>query len=552
MNLKKLLAVYFLMVIFSPSILAVHYTEKRINEIIDSLNEVPKAIRDDFEILKELDSASRAISYDRGVVYANIGLAYHYRGQNTKMVAHYIAVSDKILVENPSAFTTTNLVEHYLIKGFNYGEQGNTLRELHYYLKADTLAADDPTGELQIGVKFLLLNYHGRKKEYEKALACNREVIAYHAEHQTDAGGVHSYAMSLQNGGLLHLALHQYDSAVYYGNKALDAGLASFSEGPWGTYVLLGKAYLGLGKLDEAEKYVMLLNEGELAPFSELSVRTALLSADLFYERKNYTEAAKKYQIAAVQSDSVGWLSGITSGRGGFIRSELYGLNRPDLVADLNRIDSLTQASNKKQSDAIEKQLLVQYETSEKELEIQRLQLQNQEKRALIIQVVIGAVLVALVLLMLIYRNRTRRKLLSVEVERQRLEALVVKTELNEAAKRIQAKTAMIDRLERDVENKEVVLANEMMALLDQKYIDEADWASIVMHFDSLHDNFTKKILMQYPNLKPGDIRLLLLINLGYSNKGISAVNNITEDGVKKAKRRLLNKMRLEDFPRVT
>lgn len=552
MNLKKLLGVFFLMVIFSPSALAVPYSEKRIDEIIDSLNEVPKAIRDDFEILMELDSASQALCYDRGLVYANIGLAYHYRDLNTEMVAHYIAVSDKVLVENPAAFTTTNLVEHYLIKGFNCGEQGNTLRELHYYLKADTLAGNDPTGELQIDVKFLLLNYYNRKKEYEKALTCNLELIAYHAAHQNDAGGVHSYAMSLQNAGLLHLALHHNDSAVYYANRSLDAGLGSFSEGPWGAYVLLGKAYLGLGELDEAENYVRLLSENEVAPFSEISVKTALLSADLFYERENYTEAAKKYQIAAVESDSIGWLSGITSARAGLIRAELYGLNRPDLVAHFNLIDSIRHVSNKKQSEAIERQLIVQYETSEKELEIQRLQLQNQEKRALIIQVIVGAVLVVFVSVMLVYRNRTRRKLLATEVERQRLAALVVKTELNEAAKRIQAKTAMIDRLERDVENKEAVLANEMMALLDQKYIDEADWAAIIMHFDSVHDNFTKKMHAEHPNLKPGDIRLLLLINLGYSNKGISAVNNITEDGVKKAKRRLLNKMQLIDFPRVT
>ena len=58
-------------------------------------------------------------------------------------------------------------------------------------------------------------------------------------------------------------------------------------------------------------------------------------------------------------------------------------------------------------------------------------------------------------------------------------------------------------------------------------------------------------IYSDYPQLKPNDMRLLILINLGYSNKGISIINNITESGVKKAKQRLRQKMGVEEFPMI-
>ncbi len=150
------------------------------------------------------------------------------------------------------------------------------------------------------------------------------------------------------------------------------------------------------------------------------------------------------------------------------------------------------------------------------------------------------------------YLNKFHQKLLRLELERQRLAALVAQNELNQAAEFIQANTAMINQLERAVESKEAALANEIVVLLDQKYVSEAVWATVITHFDSINNNFTKKIQAEFPFLKPGDMRLLILINLGYSNKSIARVNNITEDGVKKAKRRLLKKMDVVDFPRFT
>jgi DNA-binding CsgD family transcriptional regulator len=74
----------------------------------------------------------------------------------------------------------------------------------------------------------------------------------------------------------------------------------------------------------------------------------------------------------------------------------------------------------------------------------------------------------------------------------------------------------------------------------------------VILHFDLLNENFTKKLLIKHPTLTPKEVRLMVLVKLGYSNKGIVEINNITDNGVKKAKQRLLKKLDINIFSQLS
>ncbi|MFT5822611.1 MAG: hypothetical protein ACI8ZM_003867 [Crocinitomix sp.] len=521
---------------------------QKIDQIIDSLSNLDDRSGDLILILNELDSMSRSIGYNPGIIYANIELCYAYRIIDPNKVYDHVGITDKLLEQDPEAFTLSNLVKHYLIKGYNLGDRGNSFQELKMYLKADSLALEDTTGRLRQGVNFLLSSYYISEKEYEKALAVNASLIAYYKDRD-DKMGKHSYVMSIHNAGSIHLEMKNYDSTVYYMLNALDNGIGDYASGPWLSYLNLSQSYIELGELGKADYYLKLFEKNPQPLFSRNWVQYHLLYGNFEYKRNAFNEASLHFEKALMKADSIDWLKALETANFSILKSELSSQNQPHLVRYLKNFDSIKNIFSNKNTEKYEKQLLIQFETSEKEAQIARLSEENVNRKYLTTRIIAISIFIVLILLVIVYSFKTKKSRLFNQLERERLTKKIAESALEKSLENVQAKAKLIEELKADVQSYSASTVNELSEILSKNYISESDWASVILHFDGLYDNFTQKIKLKYPTLKTTDIRLLVLVNLGYSNKGIASVNNISEDGAKKAKRRLRQKMEVENLP---
>ena len=84
-------------------------------------------------------------------------------------------------------------------------------------------------------------------------------------------------------------------------------------------------------------------------------------------------------------------------------------------------------------------------------------------------------------------------------------------------------------------------------AISSNSFSTEAEWQDYLQKFKELNPTFLEQLLKGYPNLTKSEIRLLILMKLGYSQKEIASILFIAPDSVKKARSRVRKKMNLAE-----
>jgi DNA-binding transcriptional regulator YiaG len=74
---------------------------------------------------------------------------------------------------------------------------------------------------------------------------------------------------------------------------------------------------------------------------------------------------------------------------------------------------------------------------------------------------------------------------------------------------------------------------------------NEDAWQQFNLYFDQVNNNFTERLLKQFPNLTVNDVRNCILIKLNLSIKEMAALLNISTQGVEKGKYRLKKRLNL-------
>lgn len=93
-------------------------------------------------------------------------------------------------------------------------------------------------------------------------------------------------------------------------------------------------------------------------------------------------------------------------------------------------------------------------------------------------------------------------------------------------------------------------LKGKIKELLSEININQSldkDWRAFEDNFTHIHPKFFKTLTNKYPKLTPQDQKICALLMLRYSNKELSFILNITLDGVKSAKKRLVKKLALNE-----
>lgn len=86
---------------------------------------------------------------------------------------------------------------------------------------------------------------------------------------------------------------------------------------------------------------------------------------------------------------------------------------------------------------------------------------------------------------------------------------------------------------------------NNLLYLIDSHISSEQDWQLFQSNFNEVHEAFFKKLLAEFPELTPGDLRLAAYLKMNLSSKEIAPLLNISVRGVENKRYRLRKKMGL-------
>lgn len=539
-----------LLLSFPNSLSAQEVTKEYIDELIRISEESPSMKMDEVKgSLDEIADLSIEISYGFGQVYACHAFACLNVNNAPKVALNYIEQVDSLLQLYPGDLSDENEISILLTRGYATGALGGYFQELDYYLTADSLADILGSEDVQSIVNQYITSYYIVSREYKKALVYNQKLLQFYKEHSDPKIMRHPYLNTMLNRGGVYLRMHSPDSAIYYVKLAIKKGLGDHTDLNY-PYYILGKAYLQKDDIKQTKKYVNLMNTvlDSMDNHTLDGAQAKLLTGNLHQRLDEFDLAEDAFRQALIFADSAAYIEGKIEANFELVENYLKKIGANDLVLNLQNFSELTDTVYYHKSSQLEKQLMIQFETNKKEQEILALKYQKEVNEKTIVWIVLVALVLILLLIMLFYRYKTKKKILLNELEKEQLvkeiatQNLEIKTkDLNQAIEKIKENVNIIEKFKS--ENISQVSIEEIMSVLGQNYVTENQWAKIVLNFDVVHDNYAKNMIAKFPNLTSNDIRLLVLIKLGYSNKGVAEVNNISEEGAKKAKQRLFKRL---------
>lgn len=247
-------------------------------------------------------------------------------------------------------------------------------------------------------------------------------------------------------------------------------------------------------------------------------------------------------------------------------RHESAWLSAMECVAMLDSINRQTVTANRNHVESLERQLEVERENANLRLRL-----------------VLGSVLALLAILGLVtfFRSKTRRLRLTAERYRQAQEAMHRNSEafMAEAEQNIARLTEEIEQarlqndqleaellsLSRQREEQRLVEARErrtqqenLMAAFRQTdlhavfervgqngsgNVGEEEWGLLEVFADQHAGRFAERLMDYYPKMKPNDLRLCLLVKMGFSNLQISNIFHRTQQATTNARKRLFSRM---------
>ncbi len=86
----------------------------------------------------------------------------------------------------------------------------------------------------------------------------------------------------------------------------------------------------------------------------------------------------------------------------------------------------------------------------------------------------------------------------------------------------------------------------KIQKVIDEGMNDERDWNLFENSFNEAHENFFKKLKVQYPDLVPNDLKLCAYLRMNMSSKEIASLLNISLRGVEIRRYRLRKKLMID------
>lgn len=144
-------------------------------------------------------------------------------------------------------------------------------------------------------------------------------------------------------------------------------------------------------------------------------------------------------------------------------------------------------------------------------------------------------------------RTEAEREKLVLEVENK-------SRELSNAALNLIRKNEVLQRLKDDLldAKNEPRALQKIIRLIDEHLEGDHDWEIFEESFNRVHDDFFKRLMHDFPDLTPGDLRLAAYLKMNLSSKEIAPLLNISVRGVENKRYRLRKKLGLSEEANLT
>jgi tetratricopeptide (TPR) repeat protein len=469
-----------------------------------------------------------------------------------------------------------------LLYNFNEKEQA-----LNYFLKSLELAEkskiDTSLSAIynNLAISYIDNHYYTLAEEYfKKALSISLK-----------KGLPEKIALNLINIAAIKEEMNQLDSALYYSERSLsileeNKIIAMQSS----CYNNIGQILFKEKKYDQAKVAIKKALDLEFpAPDQAFIGIFELNLGKTFVQLNQYDSAYKhlnKALIYLVKTNNYSMLSDCNY----WLYKNEFSINKVDAAQVyfencLNWKDSVLFQNEEQWLLDVK----MKYEFGKKESEIAFLEERSTLKNRIII---VGAFFSLLFILFLLSvwnaRNKNlkqrniilkkEKELSKVEMEKNEVQRLKLKDEIENQKKLSQIKHEQI-RLELEHKNKELVsnavhlmnkneILNSLLILLEQietgdsernnNLLDEMQnsiknnihqdksWEDFKLHFDQVHESFSKNLNLKHPDLSPTEFRLCAYLLIGLNPKEIAHVSNISPESVRKRKQRLRQKLNID------
>jgi DNA-binding CsgD family transcriptional regulator len=93
---------------------------------------------------------------------------------------------------------------------------------------------------------------------------------------------------------------------------------------------------------------------------------------------------------------------------------------------------------------------------------------------------------------------------------------------------------------------------SKLVREIDAHLEGDHDWEIFEASFNRVHDEFFKRLMQDYPELTPGDLRLAAYLKMNLSSKEIAPLLNISIRGIENKRYRLRKKLGLPEEANLT
>lgn len=155
-------------------------------------------------------------------------------------------------------------------------------------------------------------------------------------------------------------------------------------------------------------------------------------------------------------------------------------------------------------------------------------------------------------------RRRLQRQRQRLESEKEHeillLEVENKSRELSNAALNLIRKNEALQSLKDDLldSQNETRSIQKIIRRIDEHLEADHDWEIFEASFNRVHDDFFKRLMQDYPDLTPGDLRLAAYLKMNLSSKEIAPLLNISIRGVENKRYRLRKKTGLPEDANLT
>lgn len=467
--------------------------------------------------------------------------SYYYQDR----YAQGVRILEPFIQKRAKDITIERQLSFHAFLAQGYDKLGNYTKSYSHFTTAIELAKKTDDDEVISDHYHNFILYFLHKQRYKEAKVQTFRVIKLLKDKPGLERKLHdSYAIL----GQIYSSLNQPDSALYYATMSHSYALKTNDEESLSvTYATLGHIY---GDQKEYAKSLdFLLKSVEI----EEGLTGISSSSDVYHNIGAVYLKMKNYRPAIVYFDK--------SNQQAYLEGDTYllQLNYHDLGESHLGLGNFEQALAMKDSSFLyydslnnienNKELLqleVRYKTKFKDQENQLLKLEvKRQKEARRNTLFFGLVLILLLLgvvyiLFINYRlKKSKVAEAHVKIQNQKLEEELLNQRLNLLTEEINRKNKLIQSLEDG--------ANSMTEEnLLNKVTLENDWLAFMSEFDKIHAGYLSELKQRFPELTTNNLRLAALVKLEFSNKEIANILCITENGVKKAKQRLKERVREE------